>query len=152
MVAKAIVVRKSLGPKRPCGFDSRPRHEKRPVNPDQRENAFAGENLGHRLETIVAVHLIRKCKMEGRDVYYLNDRSGECDFVVCKGNKVEQCIQVSYDISADKTRKREINGLLLAARQTQCENLLLLTDHESEHIQQDGHIITVQPVYEWSLE
>ena len=24
---------KSLGPKRPCGFDSRPRHEKRPVNP-----------------------------------------------------------------------------------------------------------------------
>ena len=119
---------------------------------DQRENAFAGENLGHRLETIVAVHLIRKCKMEGRDVYYLNDRSGECDFVVCKGNKVEQCIQVSYDISADKTRKREINGLLLAARQTQCENLLLLTDHESEQIQQDGHIITVQPVYEWSLE
>ena len=119
---------------------------------DQRENAFAGENLGYRLETIVAVHLIRKCKMEGRDVYYLNDRSGECDFVVCKGNKVEQCIQVSYDISADKTRKREINGLLLAARQTQCENLLLLTDHESEQIQQDGHIITVQPVYEWSLE
>ena len=90
--------------------------------------------------------------MEGRDVYYLNDRSGECDFVVCKGNKVEQCIQVSYDISADKTRKREINGLLLAARQTQCENLLLLTYHESEQIQQDGHIITVQPVYEWSLE
>ena len=32
-------------------------------------------------------------------VYYLNDRSGECDFVVCKGNKVEQYIQVSCDIS-----------------------------------------------------
>ena len=118
---------------------------------DQRENAFAGENLGHRLETIVAVHLMRKCKMEGRDVYYLNDRSGECDFVVCKGNKVEQCIQVSYDISAEKTRKREIGGLLLAARQTLCENLLLLTDHESDQIQQDGHTIAVQPVYEWSL-
>ena len=26
LVAKAIVVRKSLGPKRPCGFESRPRH------------------------------------------------------------------------------------------------------------------------------
>lgn len=90
---------------------------------------------------------------DGRKGCLLPERpSGECDFVVCKGNKVEQCIQVSYDISADKTRKREINGLLLAARQTQCENLLLLTDHESEHIQQDGHIITVQPVYEWSLE
>ena len=119
---------------------------------DQRENAFAGENLGHRLETIVAVHLIRKCKMEGKDVYYLSDRSGECDFVVCKGNNVEQCIQVSYDISADKTRKREINGLLLAARQTRCTNLLLLTDHDSEVIQQDGYRIKVQPVHEWSLE
>ena len=119
---------------------------------DQRENAFAGENLGYRLETIVAVHLIRKCKMEGRDVYYLNDRSGECDFVVCKGNRVEQCIQVSYDISADKTRKREINGLLLAAKQTKCKNLLLLTDHDCEDISQGGHSIKVQPVYEWSLE
>lgn len=119
---------------------------------DQRENAFAGENLGHRLETIVAIHLIRKCKAGGLDVYYLNDRSGECDFVVCKGNKVLQAIQVSYDISAEKTRKREINGLLLAARQTKCENLLLLTDHESEDIEQDGHRMKIQPVYEWCIE
>lgn len=119
---------------------------------DQRENAFAGENLGHRLETIVAIHLIRKCKVDGLDVYYLNDRSGECDFVVCKGNKVLQAIQVSYDISAEKTRKREINGLLLAARQTKCENLLLLTDHESEDIEQDGHRMKIQPVYEWCVE
>lgn len=119
---------------------------------DQRENAFAGENLGHRLETIVAIHLIRKCKAEGLDVYYLSDRSGECDFVVCKGNQVIQAIQVSYDISAEKTRRREINGLLLAARQTRCENLLLLTDHESEDIEQDGHRMIVQPVYEWCIE
>ena len=119
---------------------------------DKRENAFAGENLGHRLETIVAIHLKRKCKMEDLDVYYLNDRSGECDFVVCKGNQVVQAIQVSYDISTDKTRKRELNGLLLASRQTKCENLLLLTDHESEEIDVNGHHIKVQPVYEWSLE
>lgn len=119
---------------------------------DQRENAFAGENLGHRLETIVAMHLMRKCKMEGLDVYYLNDRSGECDFVICKGNQVVQAIQVSYDISAEKTRKREINGLLLAARQTKCKNLLLLTDHESDEIEQDGQRMKIQPVYEWCLE
>lgn len=89
--------------------------------------------------------------MEGWDLYYYNDRSGECDFVVCKGNKVVQAIQVSYDISSEKTRKREINGLLLAARQTKCENLLLLTDHESEDIVESGQHIKVQPVYEWSL-
>lgn len=119
---------------------------------DQRENAFAGENLGHRLETIVLIHLIRKCKLEGLDVYYLNDRYGECDFLVCKGNSVIQAIQVSYDISAEKTRKREINGLMIAARQTQCNNLLLLTDHESSMIEESGNQIKVQPVYDWCLE
>lgn len=119
---------------------------------DQRENAFAGENLGHRLETIVLIHLFRKCKMEDMDVYYLNDRYGECDFVICKGNTVIQAIQVSYDISAEKTRKREINGLLLAAKQTKCTDLVLLTDHESDMVEEGGHQIKIQPVYNWCLE
>ena len=119
---------------------------------NQRDNALAGDNLGHWLETIVLIHLVRKCKMDDLDVYYLNERYGECDFVVCKGNIVVQAIQVSYDIAAEKTRKREIGGLLLAARQTGCTNLLLLTDHESATIEEDGRQIKVQPVYEWCLD
>lgn len=118
---------------------------------NQRENAFAGENLGWRLETIVLNHLIRKSRNEGLDIYYLKDRYGECDFVVCKGNRVMQCIQVSYDISSEKTYKREINGLLLAYKQTKCENLLLLTDHEYTDIEKDGQHISIRPVYEWSV-
>ena len=118
---------------------------------NQRENAFAGENLGWRLETIVLVHLMRKCKNEGLDVYFLSDRSGECDFVVCDGNRVVQCIQVSYDISQEKTRKREIRGLLLAYRRTQCRNLLLLTDHEYSDYEKDGVCVKIRPVYEWCL-
>ncbi len=117
---------------------------------DMRENAFVGDNLGWRLETIVFLHLIRRCSCEGWDVYYLKERSGECDFVVCNGNKVLQCIQVAYDISNEKTRKREINGLLLAYRQTHCANLLLLTDHVYEKTEVDGLPIVIQPVYEWA--
>lgn len=119
---------------------------------DQRDNAFAGDNLGHRLETIVLIHLLRQCKIKGYDIYYLNERYGECDFVVCKGNHVVQAIQVSYDISAEKTRKRELKGLLLAAEQTKCDNLLLLTDHESGTTEESGHQVKIQPVYEWSIE
>ena len=69
--------------------------------------------------------------------------------MVCDGNRVLQCIQVSYDISSEKTLKREVNGLLLANRQTGCKNLLLLTDHEFKDIEKDGHRISVRPVYEW---
>lgn len=119
---------------------------------NQRENAFAGENLGWRLETVVLSHLIRKCRNDGMDVYYLTERSGECDFVVCDGNKAIQCIQVSYDISSEKVYKREVNGLLLANKQTGCENLLLLTDHEYRDIEKDGHRITIRPAYEWCVE
>ena len=119
---------------------------------NQRENAFTGENLGWRLETIVLSHLIRKCKCEGWDIYYLKDRSGECDFVVCDANKVIQCIQVSYDISLEKTLKREINGLLLAHRLTKCKNLLLLTDYKHEDVERDGLHIQIRPVYEWSTD
>jgi len=119
---------------------------------NRRENAFAGDNLGHRLETLVLIHLMRKCKMEGLDVYYLNERSGECDFVVCNGRTAVQAIQVSYDISAEKTRKRELSGLLLAAEKTGCKDLLLLTDHESGTVEAKGMTIEIQPVYEWCLE
>ncbi len=119
---------------------------------NKRENALAGDNLGWRLETVVLLHLIRICNYEGWDVYYMKDRSGECDFVICDGNNVLQCIQVSYDISNEKIRKREIDGLLLAYRQTKCKNLLLLTDHEFQETKANGVPITIMPVYEWALQ
>ncbi len=119
---------------------------------NKRENALAGDNLGWRLETVVLLQLIRICNYEGWDVYYMKDRSGECDFVICDGNNVLQCIQVSYDISNEKTRKREIDGLLLAYRQTKCKNLLLLTDHEFQETKANGVPITIKPVYEWALQ
>lgn len=119
---------------------------------NKRDDAFAGQNLGWRLETIVLSHLIRKSKLEGWDIYYLKDRSGECDFIVCEGNKVLQCIQVSYDISNEKTRKRELDGLSLAYRKTKCRNLLLLTDHEYAEIDRGDIHIMIKPAYEWCVE
>ena len=58
----------------------------------------------------------------------------------------------TYDISSEKTRKREVDGLLLAHRQTKCENLMLLTDHIYEEVAKDGVHIVIKPVYEWCTE
>ncbi len=118
---------------------------------NRRDDAFAGENLGWRLETIVYLDLLRKYKSRGCDIYYYSERSGECDFVVCDGRKTILAVQVSYDISSEKTRKREIAGLLLAAQKTGCDNLLLLTDHDHEDIVQGGYSIAVRPVYDYML-
>lgn len=116
---------------------------------NNRENAFAGRNLGWRLETIVYLYLIRKYKEEGKDIYYLAERSGECDFIVCDNRKAFLAVQVSYDISNPKTKKREISGLVLAAKKTGCTDLLLLTDYEYEDITQDSYKIKIRPAYDY---
>ncbi len=119
---------------------------------NQRENAFEGDNLGWRLESVVLLQLLRESSLLGNDIYYLGERSGECDFIVCHENRVLQAIQVSYDISNPKTKNREITGLELAKSRTGCTNLLLLTDHEYEDINKNGVIIKVRPFYEWAVD
>lgn len=118
---------------------------------NRRSDAFSGENLGWRLETIVYLELLRRYKSQGFDIYYFSERSGECDFVICEGRKAVVAIQVSYDISNKKTRKREISGLLLAAKKTGCKNLLLLTDHSYEDIETEDYKIAVRPVFDYLL-
>ena len=116
---------------------------------DKRENAFSGKNLGWRLETIVYLELLRRKTGTENDIYYYQGRSAEADFVVCDGNKTLAVYQVSYDISNEKTRKREIKGCIAGAKATKCDNLFLITDHESEIIEEDGYTIQVVPIWEW---
>jgi predicted AAA+ superfamily ATPase len=117
-----------------------------------RGDAFAGPNWGWRLESIVYLELLRRYQPQGRDIYYYCDRSGECDFVVCSGREAELAVQVSYDISAERTLRREVAGLLLAARKTGCRRLLLLTDNQRMDLEEAGLTIAVRPVHEWVLE
>lgn len=119
---------------------------------NNRKNAFAGENLGWRLETIVYIELLRRYRPLECDIYYYDETAGEADFVVCRGNSVLQIIQVSYDISNPKTFKREIKGLLLASGKTGCNNLLLITDSEEKSITVDGKDISIVPAYSWLVD
>ena len=116
---------------------------------DKRENAFSGENLGWRLETIVYLELLRRKAGTENDIYYYQGRSAEADFVVCDGNKTLAVYQVSYDIFNEKTRKREIKGCIAGAKATKCDNIFLITDHDSEIIEEDGYTIQVIPIWEW---
>lgn len=120
---------------------------------NNRPEAMAADNLGWRLETVVYLELQRRCRQAGLDIYYFSDRSGECDFLLCRDRAVLQAVQVSYDILNPKTRRRELSGLRLAARRTGCKELLLLTDHEYEDIAatEDCPSISVRPVYDWLL-
>ncbi len=119
---------------------------------NRRKDAFAGENLGWRLETVVLIELLRRYRSQGMDIAYLQERNGECDFLVCRGRNTELAVQVSYDISKKSTFKREIKGLMIASEKTGCRNLLLITDHEERTIQENGLTIKIVPAYSWLVD
>lgn len=112
---------------------------------DQRDNALVGDNLGWRLETMVYLELLRRNRPLRRSVYYYSERSGEADFAVCSGRKVEEVYQVAYSIEDRDTRKRELNGLKLAFETTKCPNLWLINNFTTEEAEMKGctaHVIT----------
>lgn len=51
----------------------------------------------------------------------------EVDFVIRKGIKVTQLIQVTYASEKNTVRKREISGLIKAAKEFGCNDLLVIT-------------------------
>ena len=119
---------------------------------DKRDNAFSGDNLGWRLETIVYLELLRRKATTDNDIYYFKSRNAEADFVVCDKNRTLAVYQVSYDISNEKTRKREIRGCIAGAKSTKCDNVFLITDHESGIIEEEGYKIQVVPIWEWLVK
>ena len=100
------------------------------------------ENLGRLLENQVFVELLRRGYIPGKTLFYYRTRNDkEIDFVTRKGTKVEQLIQVCYDMTSEKTRKRELNALVEAAEELHCDNLLVITNSQEEKIEWDDYLI-----------
>ncbi len=119
---------------------------------EEHDGSFSLENLGWKLENAVCIELLRRYKRIGGEVFYYQDKSFECDFVVTRGSHIEQLIQVSYDITSPKTRKRELAGLVKAAKKINCHNLLLLTFATKEQVDMNSETINVVPATEWMLQ
>lgn len=105
------------------------------------------ENLGRLLENQVFVELLRRGYIPGQTLFYYRSRNDkEVDFVTRKGTKVEQLIQVCYDMTSEKTRKRELDALVEAAEELHCDNLLVITNNQEEEIEWKDKGIVVKPV------
>jgi len=62
---------------------------------------------------------------------------------------VQELIQVSYQIVSEKTRRREINGLVQGAKKFNCRKLTLITFSTEEVIKEDGVTINIIPATKW---
>ena len=107
-------------------------------------------NNGRLLENLVFVELLRRNYKPELDLFYYKTRNDrEIDFVCRKGHRVEQLIQVSYDITNPRTLKRELDALIEAATELTCENLLLITWDKEEVIKKNELEIKLVPASKW---
>lgn len=105
------------------------------------------ENRGQRLENLVFIELLKK---DFEVYYHLNKK--ECDFIIKKGLKITQVIQVCLNLENPITKKREIEGLLEAMQKYNLkEGIILTLDKESEE-NRNGKKIIIKPVWKWLLE
>jgi len=107
------------------------------------------DDKGKLLENLVFTELLRR----DLDVaYYQNTAKEEVDFLIKKGKKVKQLIQVCFDIENFETHDREIKALVKAGKEFKCNNLLVLTNSLEKQEISKGKKIIIKPVWKWLLK
>ncbi len=108
------------------------------------------ENLGRLLENQIFIELVRRGYEPGLSLFYYRSRNDrETNFVTRRGTHIEQLIQVCYNMSQDKTQKRETDALVECAGELGCNNLTIVTYNQRETIVRGDYIIKVVPVPEF---
>lgn len=80
------------------------------------------------------------------DVYYFNEQSRECDFIVSPHGNRPLCVQVSWELNPEN-EEREVQGLLSALSFFDQAEGLILTFDTSDTILLKGKTIRVVPAW-----
>ena len=107
----------------------------------------AEDDTGKLLENLVYIELRRR---EQESWYYKGKQ--EVDFVIVDRYKPVELIQVcASDMKDEKTWKREINGILEAAKALGLSKGLILSDRREENLKVEACSISIVPAYKWLL-
>lgn len=102
------------------------------------------ENLGRLLENQVFIELLRRGYDTEKSLFYYRSRNDkETDFVTRKGTHVECLIQVCYDLSSERTLRREVDSIIECAGELKCDKLIIITMNENRTIEKNGYKIEV---------
>lgn len=104
-------------------------------------------DAGHLMENIIYL----KLRNMG-EVYYWKNRDAEIDFVLMQEKKITQLIQSCYNLDEEKTRKREINGLLKAMEHFKIEQGTIITWEREGTEKIGGKSIYYMPLWKWLVK
>lgn len=112
---------------------------------------------GKLYENLVAIEL-KKGELQNhfRIYYWKNQQGEEVDFVVRKGLKVVQLIQVCFNLQNSETKNREIRALVKAIHELKCTNAFVITENQEgeEEVEWFGlrGRIKFIPLWKWLLQ
>ena len=104
---------------------------------------YFSEDKGRLLENTIFLELKRR----GGEIYFHKDKK-ECDFVVQRGTKITEAVQVCFELN-ESNEDREINGLLEALNYYNLEKGIIITQNQKNTLNQNGKQIEVLPVWEF---
>ena len=106
------------------------------------------QDSGHIYENFVFVELLRRNK----EIFYWKSKRGkEVDFLIKRGLKIEEAVQVSITLAEYKTKQREVDGLLDASKELNVKNLLIITEDEEGEEKIGKTKIKIIPLWKWLL-
>ncbi len=103
------------------------------------------DDTGKSLENAVFLEL----KRANKEIFYYRDTNSECDFIVNEKNSITQAIQVTYDMSSEETKNREIKGLIAACKNFGLKTGTIVTYDTQDEVTQEGIQIKLIPFYRW---
>ncbi len=115
------------------------------------------DNIGRLVENLVLIELNKKrLNFPDLEIFYWKDaQQREVDFVVKQNQRVNQLIQVSWNLEDEQTLKREVRSLLKAGVLLNCDNLIIINENLEEEREYDykGENRTIRfiPLWKWLL-
>lgn len=102
------------------------------------------EDAGKALENIVYLNLERSLGEEDQISYFYEQK--ECDFVVQRGERVSELVQVCWTLN-EENMEREVGGLLAASTITNCKQCKIITFCQQQTIEREEIRIEVLPIW-----
>ena len=102
---------------------------------------------GRIIENTVFLELKRR----NQQIYYEEEKT-ECDFLIKEGTKITQAIQVTTNLIEEKTKQREIKGLLEAINKYDLAEGTIITKNSEEIITKEDKKIKIIPLWKFLIE
>jgi len=104
------------------------------------------EDKGKLFENLVFLEL----KRSNKEIYYHSDKK-ECDFLIKEKLKIFKAVQVTVNIKNEKTKEREIKGLIESLKKYNLNDGIILTEDEFANLIFDDFKIKIRPLWFWLL-